>query len=143
MFGNDRTAMRKVYLDAWTKKRRGEVMTPLETQIADIVGQHPEYHPLLEDPDRALDRDFLPEGGATNPFLHMGMHLALQEQITTDRPPGVARLYRRLVNQAGEIHQAEHRMMECLGQALWEAQRAGRMPDEASYLQCLERLLRD
>ena len=141
MFGNDRTGMRRVFTEAWRKQQRGEAMDPLETLIADIVRQHPEYHQLLQDPERALERDFSPDGGETNPFLHLGMHISLQEQVGTDRPAGITLLYRQLVMKTGDPHQAEHRMMECLGRMLWEAQRAGRMPDEAAYLACVRRLV--
>ncbi|HEB96172.1 MAG TPA: DUF1841 family protein [Sedimenticola thiotaurini] len=141
MFGNDRTGMRRVFTEAWRKQQQGEAMDPLETLIADIVRQHPEYHELLQDPERALERDFSPDGGETNPFLHLGMHISLQEQVGTDRPAGITLLYRRLVMKTGDPHQAEHRMMECLGRMLWEAQRAGRMPDEAAYLACVRRLV--
>ena len=141
MFGDDRTGMRRVFVEAWRKQQAGEAMEPLEQLIATVVRQHPEYHRLLEDPEAALDRDFLPEAGETNPFLHLGMHLSLQEQIGSDRPPGITPLYRQLVSQTGDAHRAEHRLMECLGQMLWEAQRAGRMPDEQAYLACVRGLI--
>jgi len=141
MFGNDRSGIRRVFTEAWRKQQTGEAMEPLEQLIAGIVGQHPEYHRLLEDPDGALDRDFLPEGGKTNPFLHLGMHISLQEQIGSNRPSGIALLYKQLLLKTGDAHQTEHQMMECLGQMLWQAQQAGQMPDEAAYLACVRRLV--
>lgn len=142
MFGNDRTQMRRFFTEAWRKASAGEELIPLEQLIADIVQQHPEYHALLENPDSALDKDFLPDLGETNPFLHMSMHISLQEQISTDRPSGIRQLYQQLVMRAGDSHEAEHRMMECLGQMLWEAQRQNRMPDEQAYLSCIRNLTR-
>ncbi len=141
MFGDDRTGMRRVFVEAWRKQQAGEAMEPLEQLIATVVRQHPEYHRLLERPDQTLDRDFLPEAGETNPFLHLGMHISLQEQIGSDRPAGITLLYRQLVLRTGDAHSAEHQIMECLGQMLWEAQRAGRMPDEAAYLECVRALV--
>jgi len=38
------------------------------------------------------------------------------------------------------VHAAEHAMIECLGEALWQAQRSGRAPDEAAYLAALHRI---
>jgi len=142
MFGNDRMEMRRVFTEAWRKQHDKEPLDPLEQLIAAIVQQHPEYHRLIEDPESALDRDFQPETGQSNPFLHLGMHISLQEQLATDRPNGIALLYKQLVMQTGDTHTAEHQLMECLGRMLWEAQRAGRMPDEAAYLGCVRMLLK-
>ncbi|MCB1868988.1 MAG: DUF1841 family protein [Gammaproteobacteria bacterium] len=141
MFGNNRIEIRRVFTEAWRKHRANVEASPLEALISSIIEQHPEYQQLIEKPDAALDRDFLPEGGETNPFLHMGMHITLQEQISTDRPPGISALYQRLVKTVGDAHEAEHRLMECLGRMLWEAQSAGTMPDEHSYLECVQQLI--
>jgi hypothetical protein len=142
MFGNDRTAMRRFFTEAWRKRVAREPLEPLERLVSEAIGQHPEYHPLIEAPELALEQEFLPESGQTNPFLHLGMHIGLQEQVTTDRPAGIAALYRRLVIQSDDIHKTEHRMMECLGRMLWDAQRTGQMPDETGYLECVRSLLR-
>jgi hypothetical protein len=136
-----RDQLRRMYVDAWRKHRERLPMEPLEAQIADLVALHPEYHALLDDPERALHEDFAPERGETNPFLHMGIHLAVREQVSTDRPPGIRRAYHALVLRHGE-HEAEHAIGECLGRALWEAQRAGCEPDEQAYLESVLRLLR-
>lgn len=141
MFGNDRTQMRKMFLDSWQKACNKEPLTELERQIVEVVQQHPEYHPLLRDRQAILDRDFTPEMGETNPFLHMGMHLGIREQVATDRPPGIADLNRRLILRSGDPHQAEHQIMECLGLMLWEAQRTGQNPDEQQYLESIRKLL--
>jgi hypothetical protein len=136
LFGNDRTALRRFYLEAWRKLRENQPLEPLERLVAEVVAEHPEYHALLEN-RVALERDYTPEMGQSNPFLHMGMHLALHEQLASDRPSGIVSAYQRLLLRHGDAHQVEHRMMECLGNALWQAQRDGREPDEASYLDCL------
>ncbi|MEJ2455428.1 MAG: DUF1841 family protein [Candidatus Thiodiazotropha sp.] len=132
--------MRRVFFEAWRKQQSGEAMQPLEEMIAGVVRQHPEYHALLEDSEAGLEREFLPEGGETNPFLHMAMHITLLEQLSTDRPPGICEHYRRLCQRLGDAHDAEHQMMECLGRILWEAQSNNRMPDEMAYLDCVRRL---
>jgi hypothetical protein len=141
MFGSDRKQMRQVFLEAWRKQREGIFMEPLEQLIVSVVQAHPEYHRLLEDAERALDKDFLPEQGESNPFLHMAMHISLQEQIATDRPAGVTALYQRLIRRLGDAHEAEHHLMECLAHMLWEAQANQRMPDEQAYLECIRRLV--
>lgn len=140
MFGNDRDQLRRVYCDAWARRRRGEALDPLARQIADVIAAHPEYHPLLDDPEAALGAEYTPEMGQSNPFLHMGMHLAIREQVGTDRPPGIRAAWQALAGRLGE-HEAEHRIMECLGRALWEAQRSQREPDERQYLECIRQLI--
>jgi Domain of unknown function (DUF1841) len=135
-----REALRQSYLDAWRKHRESLPMEPLEHQLATVVEQHPEYHAFIEgDPD-AINRDFTPEGGQSNPFLHMGLHLAIREQVATNRPVGVALVYADLCRRIGDVHEAEHRMIEVLAETLWEAQRAGSAPDEQGYLERLRRL---
>ena len=139
IFGSDRERLRRQYRQAWRKHQAGEPLEPLEQLIAGVVAMHPEYHRLLES-EAALDQDFTPEQGQTNPFLHMGMHIALAEQVGTDRPAGIRDIHQRLTQACGSTHEAEHKMMECLGLVLWEAQRAHRPPDEKAYLECLKRL---
>jgi len=141
LFGNERSQMRRLFLEAWRKQQQALPMEPLEQMIADIALDHPEYHALLADPDRALDKDFPPEAGESNPFLHMAMHISLREQVGTDRPAGIVALYQRLARRLGDVHEAEHRLMECLARMLWEAQAEQRMPDEQAYLTCVRRLL--
>jgi len=140
MFGNDRRQLRRFFTQAWSKQKSGVPMEPMEKVIAGIIQLHPEYHTLLEQQDLALDKDYLPEAGETNPFLHLSMHVSLQEQISTDRPPGIAVAYRKLLLGSGDAHTADHKMMECLGRMLWEAQRENRMPDEQAYLECVKSL---
>jgi hypothetical protein len=141
MFGSDRKQLRQAFYDAWRKRRAGEVMTPLEEMISQVVAIHPEYHAQLDHPDKGLEKDYLAENGESNPFLHMAMHISLLEQTGTDRPPGIRQLYLRLSQKTGDSHTAEHQLMECLGRMLWEAQSANRMPDEAAYLDCIRRLV--
>jgi hypothetical protein len=106
-----------------------------------LIEQHPEYHALLERDPEALGRDWTPESGQANPFLHLGLHLAIREQVATDRPPGIAAIHRELTARLADPHEAEHRMLERLGEALWQAQRSARAPDEGAYLESLRRLL--
>lgn len=140
MFANaGRDELRRRYLTAWQRRRDGLPLEPLDAQIADVIELHPEYQALLEDP-AALEQAFTVEQGRINPFLHMGLHLALREQVGTRRPAGIEAVHARLTRKLGDVHEAEHRMVEVLAEALWEAQRAGRAPDEAEYLQRLRRL---
>lgn len=140
MFANaSREELRRRYIDAWRRHRDGLPLEPLDAQIADVIALHPEYHAMLERPD-ALTLDFTVETGRINPFLHMGLHLGLREQLATDRPAGIRQVHATLARQLGDAHEAEHRMVDALAETLWEAQRTGRAPDEAAYLERVRRL---
>ena len=138
IFGQDRNELRKMYLDAWQKQSEGLPLSPLESQIATVVAEHPEYHEMLS--SNNLDKDFTPEQGGSNPFLHMGLHLAIREQTSTDRPAGIAAIHRQLSEKAGNSHDAKHRMIDALAETLWESQRNNVAPDEQKYVERLKRL---
>ncbi|HEY9147459.1 MAG TPA: DUF1841 family protein [Gammaproteobacteria bacterium] len=140
LFGQNRDELRRFYIECWRKYREKRPLQPLEVQVAEVVALHPEYHALLEDEEQAIGQEFSAENGRGNPFMHMGMHLGLREQISTDRPAGIRAIHAALQRKIGDAHEAEHRMMECLGQAMWEAQRSGMPPNEENYLECLRRL---
>ena len=137
----DRSGLRRHYVEAWRKHRAGTPLEPLEHQLVAAIEQHPEYHPLFENDEQALGRDYTPESGQSNPFLHLGLHLAIREQVATDRPAGIAAVHRELSLRLGDPHEAEHRMLEKLGEAIWFSQRTGRPPDEAAYLESLRQLI--
>ena len=121
MFGNDRNNLRRYYCTVWEKARASQSLEPLEQLIASIINEHPEYQAVLTDTETALSQEYAPEGGQTNPFLHMGMHIAIQEQLGGNRPAGILAVYQQLCQRIGDAHAAEHAMMECLGEVLWEA----------------------
>jgi hypothetical protein len=129
-----------MYADAWKKHCDKAPLTPLEAQIADVVVWHPEYQADVISDD--LDKDYSPDGGQTNPFLHMGLHLGIREQIATNRPAGIAAVYTALAKATGDPHTAEHKMIDCLAETLWEAQSQNTAPDEQKYLQRLQQLTR-
>jgi len=134
-----RDEVRQVYLNVWHKLQHDQLLEPMEALIAEVIELHPEYHALLEDGEASVQNDFTPEQGQTNPFLHMGMHIALREQADSNRPSGIQAVYQKLAARRGR-HEAEHAMMECLGQVLWQAQRDATEPDQIAYLDCLKKL---
>jgi len=136
-----RDQLRLAYSDAWRKHLAGSPLTSLEAMLSDVIGLHPEYQALVKDGDAA--RAFEPGAAAAveNPFLHMGLHMAVREQVAIDRPPGVRDLHRRLQAQCGDLHGAEHILMEALAETLWESQSAGRPADEGHYLTLARRRL--
>ncbi len=140
MFGSDRNSLRSFYQQSWQKIQQGQPVNSLEQQLVTVMSEHPEYHSAIL-ADGAVHKDWAVESGDTNPFLHLGMHLALREQISTDRPAGIARCYHELCIKTQAPLEAEHQMMDCLGEAIWKAQRNQTTPDEAHYLACLQSLL--
>ena len=140
MFGNDRNQLRQVFYDCWRLRQDGKALDALQQTVVGVIEQHPEYHPVLEN-DRLRDRDYDLALGETNPFLHMSLHIALIEQVSTDRPAGIRDIHRQLALATGSAHVAEHAMMECLSEAIRQAQHRQSAPDEAAYLACLRKLV--
>lgn len=139
MFQPTRDEVRRFFFDAWRRHRAGEPLQPLERVAVAIVLEHPEYQPVLDDPQRYGRMDWFPEAGEANPFLHLSMHLALEEQLSIDQPPGVRRRFEALAAARGSRHDALHDALECLGEMLWRSGRDGAPPDADFYLECLER----
>jgi len=142
MFTPSRDEARRFLADAWTKYQGGQPLSGLEQIAASICALHPEYHPLLERGEQQLDRahlrDYAPETGAINPFLHLSLHLAVAEQLSIDQPPGIRAAFMRLRASHGDEHEALHALVECLGETLWQAQRLKSAPDAMLYLRCVE-----
>jgi uncharacterized protein DUF1841 len=138
--GQSREQMRRMYLESWRKFSAKQPLEPLEAQLAAVIAEHPEYLEWIEAGDAALAAEFTPESGRQNPFLHMGLHLAIREQVATNRPAGIADVHRELSARFGDLHAAEHAMLEVLAETLWSAQRSGRPPDEQAYLEKLRAL---
>jgi len=142
IFGDDRKQLRKMYFDSWYKAQNDKPLTPLETQIADVIGMHPEYHPhLTADTEAQIDKDYQTQMGEANPFLHMGLHLGLREQIATDRPVGIKSIFFKLTTSVKNSHQAEHLCMDILSHFIMESQQSGKAPNDQKYLQQLNQVL--
>ncbi len=146
MFNPSRDQARRFFIDAWHKhlhpSAASMVATPLsalENIAVDLIEQHPEYHELLADPEAVLTKDWTPEMGQLNPFLHLSLHLAVEEQISIDQPPGLRALFENLKSRRPDRHAALHEVLECLGEIVWAAQRSGSPPDSHAYLECLRK----
>src|SRR3954466_7032579 len=109
MFNPSRAEVRRFFSDAWRKYRLQVPLEGLERTAIEIILMHPEHHRLLDDPERNLERDFTPEDGAANPFLHLSLHLAIAEQLSIDQPRGIAVAYRELAGRVASEHEALQR----------------------------------
>jgi hypothetical protein len=139
VFDPSRDQARAFLFDVWEKYRARHPLGALESMALGIVLEHPEYHAVLENRERYLDRDWTPEGGATNPFLHLSMHLAIAEQLSIDQPPGIRAGVEKLARKLDSEHEARHAVMDCLAEVIWQAQRNRAAFDNATYLDCLAR----
>ena len=139
MFNPSRDQVRQFFFDSWKKYRAGAPLEGLETLAVEVALAHSEHHHVLDDPDRHLDRDYTPEQGESNPFLHMSMHVAVEEQLSIDQPPGIAAEFDRILKTKGDRHDAIHALLDCLGEVIWAAQRNRTPPDGEAYLECVRR----
>ena len=138
MFNPSRDQVRNFFIETWRKYRAKEVLTPMESVAANILTVHPEYHAVIEDPE-SVDRDFPPEAGQINPFLHLSLHLAIEEQLSIDQPPGIRAAFDAACLRRGDRHEAMHDALEALGEMLFNAQRGSTPPDGAAYVNSLRR----
>ncbi len=141
MFSQDRSQLRKIFFDAWNNHLENKTLSAMEEIIVNIINLHPEYHEMLGNENDFINKDYLPDDGESNPFLHMAMHISIHEQLSTNRPEQITEIYQQLLTKYQEQHTVEHHMMECLGQMIWQAQRDNVLPDESLYTNCLLKLL--
>jgi len=137
MYAPTRDQAREFLFSTWRKYRAGEALAGLERIALEVVLAHPEYHGMLDDPERHVQRDYAPADGQINPFLHLNLHLAIEEQLSIDQPPGIRGEFEKLCARLKDDHRAKHALLECLGETLWLAQRSGTPPDAERYLECV------
>lgn len=138
LFNPSRDQARQFLIDSWHKQQQQQQLTPLESMAVALIRQHPEYHDVLQQGVRYLDKDYTPEAGQVNPFLHLMMHLTLQEQLSINQPAGIVDYYKQLIEKYQSEHEAQHAMMECLSEMIMQAQRHGTAPDVQVYFHCLK-----
>ena len=139
-YGNNRNQTRQMFFNAWQKHKDKLPREALDDIIIKIILMHQEYHPHLDQQNKLEDKDFTPEMGESNPFLHMGLHIAIHEQLSTNQPMGIQSVYEKLIEKYQDAHETEHKMMDCLAETLWEAQRNNAIPDINNYLEKIKRL---
>ncbi|WP_294000876.1 DUF1841 family protein [Sphaerotilus sp.] len=139
MFAPSQNDVRTFFCAAWRKHLAGEPLSAMDTLAAQWTERHPEYHADLADLDAALAAVYTIEDGRTNPFLHLSMHLSISEQVSIDQPRGIRQAVELLAAKRGDLHAAQHEVMDCLGEMLWESQRSGQPPDPHAYLDRVRR----
>ena len=139
MFTPSQHDVRLFFCEAHQRQRDGAPLTPMQARAADWIALHPEYHADLADPAAAQAAVYDMEAGRTNPFLHLSMHVSIDEQIGIDQPRGIKQAVELLAARRGSVHEAQHEVMECLGEMIWASQRSGLPPDGEKYLECVRR----
>jgi hypothetical protein len=131
--------VRHFFCAVYAKSQAGQPLEAIEAIASGWIAEHPEFHAELADVDAALRAMGRPVEGRTNPFLHLSMHLSISEQCSIDQPQGIRQAVELLTRRRQSLHEAHHETMECLGRMVWESQRAGRAPDGAAYIDCVQR----
>ncbi|MDP3169706.1 MAG: DUF1841 family protein [Polaromonas sp.] len=139
MFTPSQADVRRFFCSVYAKTRAGQPLEAIETIASQWLEDHPEYHADFADADAALAKIYEVEAGRTNPFLHLSMHLSISEQCSIDQPRGIRQAVELLAARRNSLHDAHHEAMDCLGQMVWESQRAGRPPDGDAYIACVQR----
>lgn len=138
LFNPSRDQVRQFFFDTWLKFKQEKPLTDLEKIAVGVMQMHPEYHAVMDAPERYLQQAYFPEMGETNPFLHMSLHLSVLEQIAINQPPGIAQAYQALLEKYSEPMQAQHDLMDCLAETIWQAQRNAQPPEAELYLSCMQ-----
>lgn len=136
-YGETVQETRQLFFSSWSKYQQKIALLPLEHEIVQVLLAHPEYHSFLNNPGKYHEHTYYPEFGETNPFLHMGLHLAVREQVATDRPTGISSVYQQLLLKYSDALEVEHLIMEQLAECLWNSQRDNLPPDDQVYLRAL------
>ncbi len=138
MFTPSQDDVRRFFCETYRKNHAHEILTPIEVIASDWIVQHPEYFDTLSDVETAIAKDYSVEQGDSNPFLHLSMHLSISEQISIDQPVGIRAAFIGLAKRLDSEHEAQHHIMECLGEMIWNSQRSGLPPDGAAYIECVK-----
>jgi hypothetical protein len=138
MFQPSQADVRRFFCGVYAKSRAGQPMEAIELLAGQWIAEHPEFHAELADLDAALAGMTKVEPERTNPFLHLSMHLSISEQCSIDQPRGIRQAVELLAAKRNDLHAAHHEVMDCLGRMVWESQRAGRPPDGAAYIDCVQ-----
>jgi hypothetical protein len=139
MFQPSQADVRRFFCGVQRKQRERLPLDAMEAVAAPWVAEHPEYADDLADEAAALARDYRVEDGRSNPFLHLSMHLSIEEQCAIDQPTGIRQAVQLLAARRDGLHAAHHEVMECLGEMIWASQRSGLPPDGEAYLEAVRR----
>lgn len=139
MFQPSQADVRRFFCGVYNKARAGQALEAIELLASQWIAEHPEFHAQLGDVDRALATMHEADADRVNPFLHLSMHLSISEQCSIDQPRGIRQAVELLTARRGDLHAAHHGVMDCLGRMVFESQRAGRPPDGAAYIDCVQR----
>ncbi|MFY9511856.1 MAG: DUF1841 family protein [Rubrivivax sp.] len=139
MFQPSQSDVRRFFCSAYDKHRRGLPVDTMEAIATRWIAEHPEYHADLADVGAALAAVYTVEEGRSNPFLHLSMHLSIEEQCSIDQPTGIRQAVALLAARRNSLHAAHHEVMDCLGEMIWASQKSGLPPDGQAYIEAVRR----
>ncbi len=142
MFETTREEVRQIYFDVWQKHQNKELLEPQEQRILNTLLAHPEYHFIFKNPEATLEKDYFSELGQANPFLHMGLHLAIGDQLSLDQPLGIRKLFKQAVERFGDTHEAEHCIAASLANELYNLQSSNKLFDQQQYLKNIKKAIK-
>ena len=142
MYDVNTTDVRRFFGHVWQLRQQPHLLDALQHKALRIMEAHPEYAHYLNHIERYLDHNWTPEQGETNPFLHLSLHLSIQEQVGIDQPFGIRAIHQKLVGMHNDNWvKAEDEMMDALVETIWQAQRHNQGLDVNAYMTRLRKLV--
>ena len=129
---------REIMCSIWERFQRGLTL-PEEEHIAGALREHDEYKSAWEAGSAAPDEHCTVNGA--NPFLHVHIHVAVENQLRGGDPPGVSVVLGELQRKGIDRHEAIHMIGSVLINEIYEIMGAHRPFDRARYLKGLDNLL--
>ena len=139
MFQPSQNDVRRFFCEAYARDQIKAPLQPMQALAARWISEHPEYHAELANEAASLAAVYTVEEGRTNPFLHLSMHLSIEEQLAIDQPTGIRQAVELLAARRHSLHAAHHEVMDCLGEMIWASQRSGLPPNGLAYLEAVRR----
>lgn len=134
LYTKDRTRQRQFLANAWQKFLDKQALDPLEEQLTQVIEMHPEYHAFIND----IESDYFPEQSEVNPFLHINLHLSLREQLSINQPTGIQKYYQKILCKVKDLHETEHKMMDCIAEMIFSSQKNNTPMNHQTYILCLK-----
>jgi hypothetical protein len=112
--------------------RKVNILEGEDAKIAAIMEDHPEFDPFWSLGEASATPQEI-QGQIVNPFVHVTLHLQIQNQIEREFPQEVKKTFLRLVEQGESDHEAIHQIISIYASLYFKALRRGQSFDESEY----------
>jgi hypothetical protein len=127
--------------EVWVAAKAGRPLAGEEAAYAKAMLDHPEYHNAWEFADQVGAAEYVVDGA--NPFLHITVHVIIENQLAQGDPPEVAKTLERLLGQGMGRHGAIHAIAAAFMEVAFPAFQ-GREPfNTKRYIKKVRRLGRE